>query len=217
MKKINKYMDESNEHRKGFFKSVFYLDSNSKYELLNLLQYSLLSIIPIIIMNKIIQKIVPDIDENKSSIEMSLEISLHITLLFIGLFFINRIVRYIPNYSGKEYPEFEILYSVLSILFIILSLQTKIGLKMNLLVERFNDFWEGRNKESFSNKEEKKKDAKKDTKKEMKKEKEAFQNPEQNAIYQSLNDPPIKEPFFPMQENNEPIAANSVLGSSIWK
>jgi hypothetical protein len=64
--------------------------------------------------------------------------------MFISLFFINRIVTYIPTYSGIKYPEFDVIFIILAVLMITLSLQTKLGEKVNILVERLVELWEGK-------------------------------------------------------------------------
>ena len=42
--------------RMGFFKHVFNFDDDSKGELLNLVQYSTIALIPVVILNKVMQK-----------------------------------------------------------------------------------------------------------------------------------------------------------------
>lgn len=137
-------MDISDDSKKNFFKFVFNFDNDSKCEMLNLLQYTLLSIIPIVGLNKAMSKYVPEADENKSSAEITAEVIIQIISMFFGLFLINRIVTFVPTYSEKEYPEtFSIHFIVLAVLMITLSLQTKLGEKVNILVERIYDLWNG--------------------------------------------------------------------------
>jgi hypothetical protein len=128
---------------KGFFKHVFNFDEDSKNDLLNILQYSILAIIPIVILNKLIQKYVPEADEDKGSLEISAEVIVQIMVMFIGLFFINRIVFYVPTYSGSNYPEFNVTGIVLAVLIIVLGLQTKLGEKISILVDRVVMLYEG--------------------------------------------------------------------------
>lgn len=137
-------MDISDDSKKSFFKYVFNFDNDSKCEMLNLLQYTLLSIVPIVALNKAMSKYVPEADDAKSSVEITGEIILQIVAMFFGLFLINRIVTFFPTYSEKEYPEtFSIHFIVLAVLMITLSLQTKLGEKVNILVERLYDLWNG--------------------------------------------------------------------------
>jgi hypothetical protein len=136
-------MESSNDSNKSFFKHVFNLDNDSKSDILNIIQYALLSIIPVVILNKLMQKYVPEADDKKGSLEISAEILIQIIIMFIGLLIIHRIITYIPRYSGMDYPEFNIIYIILAVLMIILSLQTKIGEKVSILVDRILELWNG--------------------------------------------------------------------------
>jgi len=128
----------------GFFKHVFNFDDDSKAEMLNVVQYSLIAIVPIIILNKAMQKFVPEADEEKGSFELLAEVIIQIVVMFIGIFYINRIITYVPTYSGTKYPEFSTIFIILAVLVITLSLQTKMGEKVSILVDRVIDLWEGK-------------------------------------------------------------------------
>ena len=136
-------MDNTDES-KSFFKHVFNFDDDSKSEILNILQYSVIAIIPIVILNKTMQKYVPESDDKKSSLEISAEILIQIIVMFIGLLIIHRIITFIPTYSGAKYPEFHIIYIILAILMITMSLQTKLGEKVSILVDRILELWNGK-------------------------------------------------------------------------
>ena len=135
---------DSLDESKSFFKHVFNFDDESKSEILNILQYSVISIIPVVILNKTMQKYVPEADENKSSLEVTAEVLIQIIVMFIGLLIINRIITYIPTYSGSKYPDFHIIYIILAILMITMSLQTKLGEKVSILVDRITELWNGK-------------------------------------------------------------------------
>jgi hypothetical protein len=136
-------MDNSGDS-KSFFKHVFNFDDDSKSEILNILQYSIIAIIPIVILNKTMQKYVPESDDKKSSVEVTAEVIIQIIVMFIGLLLIHRIITYIPTYSGAAYPEFHIVYIILAILMITMSLQTKLGEKVSILVDRVSELWNGK-------------------------------------------------------------------------
>jgi hypothetical protein len=135
---------DNTDDSKSFFKHVFNFDDESKSEILNIFQYSLIAIIPIVILNKTIQKYVPEADDNKSSLEISAEVIIQIVIMFMGLLIIHRIITYIPTYSGAKYPEFHIVFIVLAMLMITLSLKTKLGEKVSILVDRINELWNGK-------------------------------------------------------------------------
>jgi hypothetical protein len=135
---------DSSDDSKSFFKHVFNFDDDSKSEILNILQYSIIAIIPIVILNKTMQKYVPESDDKKSSLEITAEVVIQIIVMFIGLLLIHRIITYIPTYSGAAYPEFHIVYIILAILMITMSLQTKLGEKVSILVDRISELWNGK-------------------------------------------------------------------------
>ena len=136
-------MDNSDDSNKSFFKHVFNFDDDSKSDILNIIQYALLAIIPIVLLNKSMGKYVPEADDKKGSLEISAEIVIQIIVTFIGLLIIHRIITFIPPYSGTKYPEFHIVYIILAILMITMSLQTKLGEKVSVLVDRIMELWDG--------------------------------------------------------------------------
>jgi hypothetical protein len=136
--------ESSNSSKPGFFKHVFNFEDDSKTEILNIIQYSLIAIIPIVLLNKGMQKFVPEADDEKGSIELLAEVVIQIVVMFLGILLTNRIITYIPTYSGTKYPEFSVTYIILAVLVITLSLQTKLGEKVSILVDRVMDLWDGK-------------------------------------------------------------------------
>ena len=128
----------------SLIKHVFNFDDDSKNEMMNIVQYSLLAVIPIVFLNKSIQKLVPDLDEEKGSLEILVEVIGQIVVMFIGILLIHRLITYIPTYSNTKYAEFNIINIILGFLVIVLSLQTKLGEKVNLLLERIIEIVEGK-------------------------------------------------------------------------
>lgn len=142
---------DSSDDSKSFFKHVLNFDDDSKSEILNIIQYALIAVIPVVILNKSMGKYVPESDDKKGSLEISAEIVIQIIVTFIGLLIIHRIITYIPPYSGSQYPEFNIVYIILAILMITMSLQTKIGEKVSILVERIVELWDGTSEKKTKN------------------------------------------------------------------
>ena len=128
----------------GFFKHVFNFEDESKSEMSNIVQYSILSLFPIVLLNKSMQKYVPEADEKKGSLEVLAEVVIQVVYMFLGLLFIHRIITYIPTYSGVDYPDFNVIFIILAVLMVVLSLQTKLGDKVGILVDRVNELWEGK-------------------------------------------------------------------------
>jgi hypothetical protein len=135
-------MDSSDDSGKSYFKRIFNFQED-KLELMNVVQFTLLGIIPIVIFNKIMAKFVPEANNSKGSLEIIAEIVIQLICIFVGLFFINRIVVNIPTYSGKKYQDVNIINVILSIMFVIMSLQTRLGEKVTILVDRLTDAFNG--------------------------------------------------------------------------
>ena len=126
-----------------FVQHVFRFDDTSKSEFLNLGQYVLLSVVPIVALNKTMVSYVPVADDRKSSWELSAEIVLQLLLTFGGLVLIHRIVTFVPTYSKIAYPDIHVLYMVLVVLLLLTSLKTNVGEKINILYERGLTLWYG--------------------------------------------------------------------------
>lgn len=122
--------------KQSFVKSVFSFDEDSRAEYLNIVQYTLMVIIPILILNKIVGYVMPMVDENKGSLELSLEVIIQSILLFIGILIINKAIRHFPTYSGVNYQPMDMISLVPIFLVIMLSLQTRIGQKSAIVVDR---------------------------------------------------------------------------------
>jgi hypothetical protein len=127
----------------GFFKHVFNFDDDSKTELMNIVQYAILALIPVVILNKTMQRFVPEADDEKGNFEILAEIVGQVVVMFMGILLIHRIITFIPTYSGEKYGDFAITNIILAVLVIILSLQTKLGEKVSIIVDRVMEMWEG--------------------------------------------------------------------------
>ena len=130
-----------NSENKNFFKHVFNFEDQSKTDMLNIIQYSLISLVPMILLNKTMAKYVPESDENTGSLEISAEIIIQVIVMFIGILLIHRMVTFVPTYSGEKYPEFNVVLIILAVLMITLSLQTKLGEKVGVLFDRVTELW----------------------------------------------------------------------------
>ena len=127
----------------GFFKHVFKFDDDSKCEIMNIVQYAILALIPVIILNKSMQRFVPEADDEKGNFEILAEVVGQVIAMFLGILIIHRVITYIPTYSGEKYCDFAITNIILAVLVIILSLQTKLGEKVSIIVDRIMELWEG--------------------------------------------------------------------------
>ena len=136
-------LSKTSSGKHGFFKHVFNFNEESKSEMLNIVQYAVLALIPIIILNKLSQRFIPEADDEKGSIEILAEVLAQVISLFLFILIIHRIVTFIPTYSGEKYADFSVTNIILAVLVIILSLQTKLGEKVSILVDRLLDLWNG--------------------------------------------------------------------------
>jgi hypothetical protein len=137
--------------RTTFFQHVFSSNESSQAELFNALQYTLLAIMPIILFNKFIHRFIPEVDLEKSSVEIILEIILQLLCMIGGIILIHRIITYIPTYSGFKYDNMNIINVILIFLLIILSFQSKLGLKTNIISDRVVEIWNGHDNNNNNN------------------------------------------------------------------
>lgn len=131
--------------RKTFFNHVFSATEEGKAEIFNVVQYSLMGVIPVVLLNKLIQRFVPEADSEKSALELLAEIFLQLIVMFCGIILIHRMITYFPTYSGFKYENLSLTNVILAFLIIVLSIQTKLGIKVNILVDRINELWSGSN------------------------------------------------------------------------
>ena len=63
--------------------------------------------------------------------------------MFCGIIIIHRVIIYAPTYSGFKYESLTLTNVILAFLIIVLSIQTKLGMKVNILVDRAFELWNG--------------------------------------------------------------------------
>jgi hypothetical protein len=137
-------LHETKEHsKKTFLSHVFSTTEEGKAEVLNVVQYSLFGVVPVVILNKLIQRFIPEADPDKSTLELLAEIFIQLIVMFCGIIVIHRIITYFPTYSGFKYENLMLTNVILAFLIIVLSIQTKLGIKVNILVDRVSELWNG--------------------------------------------------------------------------
>ncbi len=135
----------------GFLKYVFNFDDENKCEMLNMGQYAVLAIIPVLLVLKAVKHIIPEEDDSKGSLEIMAESLGQLLLIISSIWFTNKIIRFVPTYSGCEYGKFNATNFLLPFIIILATMQTKLGAKLNILLERVVDKWEGRSDSSQQN------------------------------------------------------------------
>ena len=135
--------------KEGFIGHVFNFDEDSKMEMMNIIQYTLIGVIPVVLLNKTMQKYVPEADDEKGSAELLAEVAIQLIAMFIGILMTHRIVTFVPTYSTVKYEKVSIVQIVLAVLMVILSLQTKLGEKVSILFDRVSEAIMGKSREGM--------------------------------------------------------------------
>lgn len=128
----------------GFFKTVFMIDKTEKGYLINIMQYTLIAMVPVILILKLLKNYVPEVDEEKGSLVIGSEVVAEILFIMVAVYFLHRIIVYIPTYSGVNYGNVDLTNIIIMFLFIIFTMQTKLGEKVQILVDRVVELIEGK-------------------------------------------------------------------------
>ncbi len=136
----------------SFFTHVFNFDHENKSNMLNMLQYTLLAIIPVLIILRLIKHIIPEDDDSKGSLEIFIESVGQVILLMMAIWFTHKIIQFIPTYSGESYPKFDEISFVIPFILILATMQTKLGSKFNILIERFLELVSGKSQDAAATK-----------------------------------------------------------------
>tara|TARA_B110000967_G_scaffold208317_1_gene260106 strand:- start:264 stop:986 length:723 start_codon:yes stop_codon:yes gene_type:complete len=127
----------------SFINYVFKMDEPEKATIMNILQYTVLAIIPLIVVLKGIKNYIPETDEDKGSLVIIAEIFAQLSVMFVSLYFIHRMICFIPTYSEVKYGDINLINVILAILMISLTINTKLGEKVEVLLDRLYDLYEG--------------------------------------------------------------------------
>lgn len=133
----------ANRSSKSIIEHLFTLDTPYKNDILNVLQYSFTSLIPLVLLNKLIQYAIPEASSNGGTVELVMEIVGQLCLLIVGLIMIHRFATFFNTYSGEPYPKHSILCFILGLLVVLISIHSKLGEKINILFDRAVDSWNG--------------------------------------------------------------------------
>jgi len=100
-------------------------------KIMNSIQYTAMSIIPLLLVNNLLETQLPAFSRNTPPISMIIETTVHIIILLIVLYFVDRTVRYFPSSSGDKYGEvsFETI-GLLLVLLIVNSNNSHLGKKI---------------------------------------------------------------------------------------
>lgn len=136
---------ESSSVNKSFISKVLEVDNETKSGLMNGIQYIILALIPIAVVDIMMKKLFVDTNPaTKGSIELLAEVLGQAGLTLILLFCVHKIIIAIPTYSGTAMNRLN--YSTLSLALLIsfFALNHQISGKMGVIFERLQDMWEGK-------------------------------------------------------------------------
>lgn len=121
---------------KGFLNHMTSYSNDEKNEVMNLVQYAILSIIPVVFINKAVHRVFPGLDDTKGNLEILAEVVGQVTAVVLGVFIVHRIVCYVPMYSGAAIEKPNFVTMIIPLLIVLMSFKTKIGEKVTLLMDR---------------------------------------------------------------------------------
>jgi len=128
----------------SFFEYVFNFDDDSKCGMINMVQYSVLALVPVVLLLKGIKNFVPEDDDSKGSLEILAECVGQIAFIVLAIWFTDKMVRYVPTYSKCNYSAFNSTNFLLPFIILLTTMQTKFGAKLNILADRVVDLWHGK-------------------------------------------------------------------------
>jgi hypothetical protein len=143
MEAFEETVKEGTKRGSSFVDHVFRLDEQQQGVLLNIVQYTIIGFVPILVMLYLVRTYVPEPDDHKATLMILVEIIGQIIFMFVFIYFIHRLITYVPTYSGYRYSEFNFTTTILGILMILLSIKTKLGEKVQIIVDRTIDLLGG--------------------------------------------------------------------------
>ena len=120
----------------SFVQHMTTLSSLEKNELLNMVQYILLAIIPLALFLKGMKLYVPEGDDEKNSIEILIEVIVQSIAIFVVFFFIHKWVMFFPTYSKSPYSNLNLIEIILVVLFLMLCMKNAFSEKVSILLDR---------------------------------------------------------------------------------
>ena len=93
METVTENLKETPNSTMSFFKYVFNFDQDNKAQIMNLFQYTILAIIPVVLILKAIKFIIPEEDDSKSSFEILGECVGQLLLILSAIWISNKMIR----------------------------------------------------------------------------------------------------------------------------
>ena len=198
--------EDDEEKKKGFFEYIFNFNRENMENISNMWQYTFIAIPLILICLKLLNVLSPEVDETKGSLEIFLEIFISINVLLLTIWFVNKIIRYIPTRSKTSYHTFNETNFILPFLIILFTIDTKLGNKINILIDRLFDLYSGKTNLNNKNKNAQNQQDVKTTQPISRGTRPPQQQQQINGQQQSsqFNNLALNNPQFNQQNNNSP-------------
>jgi hypothetical protein len=132
----------------SFVNYMFSMSDGEKVEIINMFQYIILAIIPIILIVRLMQNYIPPVNNKKATVEIAIELIVQLVVLFALFFFVHKLIAFIPTYTKQQYQNVQFLPLVLPLLFVLFTMDKNVGEKAQLLLKRVLVML-GINKENF--------------------------------------------------------------------
>ena len=131
---------------------IYKFDDETKSNLMNLAQYTVLAVIPVAILQNISEKVFPEYDASKGTMELLAEILGQSLMACIGLFFIHRVITAVPTFSGTAMGDINLFSIIVVFLLSSFMFDGKVEKKFKAISNRMMDLWEGKSEEDTNNK-----------------------------------------------------------------
>jgi len=115
---------------------VFDFEDDSRHEMANIAQYSVLAAIFVAILNKFFEMYMPEPEKDKGVPALALETALQVVLTFLSLLFVHRIIDFIPTFSGTKYGSYNMIPVILPVAVVLLSLNSGVGRKVSIIIDK---------------------------------------------------------------------------------
>ena len=120
----------------SFVSYMFSMTDGEKVELINMFQYIILAIIPIIVIVRLMKNYIPPVSNTKGTVEIAVELVVQLVVLVSFFFLIHKLILFVPTYTKQNYPSIQFFPILLPLLFILFTLDKNVGEKAQLLLQR---------------------------------------------------------------------------------
>jgi len=142
-----------NDNSKGFVSKLFEMDTDTKNGLMNGIQYIVMAVIPVAIVDQITKNFFGTKDpSDKGSMELLAEVLGQAVITLVLLFMVHKLIIAVPTYTGT--PMTRINYSTISLGFLVTMYAIHPGIadRVDILFTRLQDAWEGKSDDSKNGK-----------------------------------------------------------------